>query len=125
MGKGKFFFVSSTTTTSTLRTTTICWVSTNAAVNAVCPGRKKRSIQSIREWDDETVAIKSSSVLTEDPAEKKASASTDLKSGLLEDEDKKREARFLLYWATSTSTTTSTLASLICTPSSFTISMCG
>merc|ERR1711994_251808 len=128
--KGKFFFVSSTTTTSTLSTTTICWVSTNAAVNAVCPGRKKRSIQSIREWDDETVAIKSSSVLTEDPAEKKAS--TDLKSGLLEDEDKKREARFLLYWATSTSTTTSTsytststLASLICTPSSFTISMCG
>merc|ERR1712024_326897 len=107
---------------------TICWVSTNAAVNAVCPGRKKRSIQSIREWDDEEVAIKSSSVLTEDPAEKKASASTDLKSGLLEDEDKKREARFLLYWATSTSTTytsTSTLASLICTPSSFTISMCG
>ena len=46
--KGKFFFVSSTTTTSTLSTTTICWVSTNAAVNAVCPGRKKRSIQSIR-----------------------------------------------------------------------------
>ena len=45
--------------------------------------------------------------------------------------DRLREGRFLLYWATttltSTSTTytgTSTIASLECTPSSFTISSC-
>ena len=45
--------------------------------------------------------------------------------------DRLREGRFLLYWATttltSTSTTytgTSTIASLECTPPSFTISSC-
>ena len=43
-----------------------------------------------------------------------------------------REGRFLLYWATTTSTSTtttytgtSTIASLECTPSSFTINSCG
>ena len=51
-----------------------------------------------------------------------------LESGLLNNE---REGRGLLYWATSTdistSTTytgTSTLASLLCTPSAFTLSEC-
>ena len=56
-----------------------------------------------------------------------------LNSGLEEykDDSRAREARFLLYWATSTSYTTSTcytgtstLASLECTPPSFTISAC-
>ena len=41
-----------------------------------------------------------------------------------------RDARFFLFWATSTSTTTSytstsTLASLECTPSGYTLSQCG
>ena len=39
-----------------------------------------------------------------------------------------RDGRFVLYWATSTSTSytsTSTLASLACTPSGFTLSLCG
>ena len=56
-----------------------------------------------------------------------------LNSGLEEykDDSRAREARFLLYWATSTSyttsttyTSTSTLASLECTPPSFAISAC-
>ena len=41
-----------------------------------------------------------------------------------------RDARYLVYWTTSTSTSTtytatSTLATLECTPASFTISVCG
>ena len=81
-------------------------------------------------WDDEKVAIKSTGVQPEEDSENKNSG---VASGLLEEEEqKKRDARFLLYWATSTVTTTSTsytststLASIECTPSSFTISQCG
>ena len=56
-----------------------------------------------------------------------------LSSGLEKkaDEIRAREARFLIYWATSTSYTTSTtftgtstIASLECTPPSFAISAC-
>ena len=43
--QGKLFLVSSTTSTSTVTTTTLCWKSvTNAAINAVCAGRKKREL---------------------------------------------------------------------------------
>ena len=57
-----------------------------------------------------------------------------LNSGLEEDKDdiRGREAKFLLYWATSTSYTTSTtytgtstISALECTPPSFAISLCG
>merc|ERR1712241_428778 len=54
-----------------------------------------------------------------------------LDSGLLgeEDFDSHREARFLLYWGTTTTTATSytatsTLGSLECTPSAFSLSIC-
>jgi hypothetical protein len=53
----------------------------------------------------------------------------DLKPGLAE-ADHIRDAKFLVYWATSTSTSTSytatsTIATVECTPASFTISVCG
>ena len=46
------------------------------------------------------------------------------------DEDDVRDAKFLLYWATTSSTSTSytstsTIATINCTPASFTISECG
>ena len=48
------------------------------------------------------------------------------------DEGRRRDARFLLYWATSTVTSTttsytstSTLATLECTPTSYSLSVCG
>ena len=54
-----------------------------------------------------------------------------LDSGLLgeEDFDSQREARFMLYWGTTTTTATSytatsTLGSLECTPSAFSLSIC-
>merc|ERR1719150_2038109 len=106
--QGKLFLVSSTTSTSTVTTTTLCWKSvTNAAINAVCAGRKKREL-TLLEYDIESSQVRD------------------------DDEEKQRNARFLLYWATTTSTTTttsitgtSTLASIECTPSSFTINECG
>ena len=53
----------------------------------------------------------------------------DLEPGLAE-ADHIRDAKFLVYWATSTSTSTSftatsTIATVECTPASFTISVCG
>ena len=53
----------------------------------------------------------------------------DIASGLKEAEED-RDAKFLLYWATTTSTSTSytstsTIATVNCTPASFTISVCG
>ena len=142
--QGKLFLVSSTTSTSTVTTTTLCWKSvTNAAINAVCAGRKKReltllgNISSLQLQRYDTIPnaeydIESSQVRTEDESTAEVEDEA-LESGLTDDdEEKQRNARFLLYWATTTSTTTttsitgtSTLASIECTPSSFTINECG
>ena len=146
--KGRFFFVSTLSTTSVLSTTTICWKS-NAAITATCTGRKKRFInlgkklQMFQQWtkysidhDKEDVDIKATAPLVIDDVQP-VSHDDDkllLSSGLEKkvDDLKAREARFLLYWATSTSYTTSTtftgtstLATLECTPPSFAISECG
>merc|ERR1712223_747972 len=125
--QGKLFLVSSTTSTSTVTTTALCWKSvTNAAINAVCAGRKKREL-TLLEYDIESSQVRKEDESTaEDDDEALESGITD------DDEEKQRNARFLLYWATTTSTTTttsitgtSTLASIECTPSSFTINECG
>merc|ERR1719195_322419 len=39
---GRIFLVSTTSSTSVLTTSTICWVSTNAAISAQCTRRKRR-----------------------------------------------------------------------------------
>merc|ERR1711890_6989 len=39
-------------------------------------------------------------------------------------EEQAREGKFLMYWMTTTSTATTTISSLACTPSGFTISNC-
>ena len=53
----------------------------------------------------------------------------ELDSGLKDvEEGSLRDGRFLLYWHTTTSTSytgTPTLASLACTPSGFSLSLCG
>merc|ERR1719384_2444845 len=94
----KLFYVTTQSTTSTITTASFCYT-TNAALTAACKRKKKR-------------ALKHSQVEME------------------EGED--RNAKFLVYWLTTTSTststtysTTSTLASLECTPSGFSLSVCG
>ena len=53
-----------------------------------------------------------------------------ISSSMKDEEIKPRDPRFLLFWATSTTTSTSysstsTLATLDCTPTSYSLSACG
>jgi len=124
---GRIFLVSTTSSTSVLTTSTICWVSTNAAISAQCTRRKRR--RDI--MDDAEMEVEGKQLIAPSRMDREGSddRQAELESGLGKGE---REGRGFLYWATttdiSTSTTfsaTSTLASLACTPSAFTINQCG
>merc|ERR1719232_536126 len=103
--KAKLFFISTSSTTSTVSTSTYCYT---AGSNAAC-GRKKRALEYIEDgpvmvqdvvqpspsatkWDDDDI-------LSEDKNE----ALVD--SGM---NDAARKGKFLLYWKTTTLTSTST-----------------
>merc|ERR1711920_987289 len=97
----KLFFVSTSSTTSTLKTGTECYVSSGTL--STCPGRKRRAIlfdgaqldQSDVEPSQLTEGVRSSKELGSD-----------------------RKGKFLLYWITTTSiSTTFTISSVVCTPS--------
>merc|ERR1711920_556099 len=112
----KLFFVSSTT--STLSTTTICYKSSTTA--RAC-GRRRRSMivdkVSGQESDIDFSGIS------------KTGSADDESSQELESTKSGREGKFLLYWMTTTSTSTTytattTVSSLDCTPSGFVISNC-
>ena len=121
MRKPKFFFVTTSSVTSTLQTAAVCYISD--ATLATCTGRKRRSI-SLDGMDAEGTAqpsrlqIPDSRFKREDEGEfvqDKASSEVIEKRG--------REGRFLLYWITTTSrststsfTTTFTVSSVLCTP---------
>merc|ERR1711870_11039 len=83
--KPKLFFVSTSATTSTLQTASFCYV-TSAAGTPTCTGRKRRAISSLNGVEQDEV---SSSLLEEAHAVD-------------------RKGRFLLYWITTTSISTST-----------------
>merc|ERR1712018_751372 len=122
----KLFYVSTTTTTSTWFGSTICFASTTTTLGT-CGKRKRRAID-LSDFDpDYSPKIE-------------PSALSDEAEDILEDtalvepsqEDNGRKGRFLVYWMTTTSvstsssyTTTLTVASLTCTPSSFAFSLCG
>merc|ERR1712088_627368 len=115
----KLFFVSSSSTTSSVSTSTVCFKSTSAGI-VECGKRKKRSMV-VDGFSGEAGEIQpKSSFDTEFDSDPK------LESGTAD-----RDGRFLLYWLTTTSTSTttiytgtSTLATLNCTPSGFTVSAC-
>merc|ERR1711971_1349054 len=99
MGNGrspKLCFVSSKSTTSTVSTTTLCYGSiANAAV--VACGRKKRAIL------DEDLGFSDQTNIKAD------SVHEDIVSGMDEaTSSESRQGRFLLYWLTTTSTSTLT-----------------
>merc|ERR1712203_491472 len=87
----KLFFVSTSSTTSTLSTGSMCYVTTTGFTGA-CTGRKRRAI------DFEGASVDESefkpSQLKEDVQSSRGDSSLD------------REGRFLLYWITTTSFTT-------------------
>merc|ERR1719384_30557 len=97
--KPRLFFVSTSATTSTLQTASICYVSTTTAPVA-CVGRKRRAI-SLDAMQPEG-AVQSSTLNREVEGE----SVQQLESS--SNENGKREGRFLLYWITTTSISTST-----------------
>merc|ERR1712223_292784 len=101
----KLFFVSTSATTTTLQTASVCY-STSGAPSAACTGRRKRSIN----IDGVPLADVKPSQLNQE-----VQTSQDAKLD--------REGRFLLYWITTTSISTSTsytttikISAATCTP---------
>merc|ERR1712126_670225 len=114
----KLFLVSSTTVT--LSTTTLCYSSSTAA--AACGKRKKRALVIASAAGD--IAVTKSGA-----SDSSYEADTEVTNGKNDEADVSREGKFLLYWMTTTSTSTSytattTISALACTPSGFTISKC-
>merc|ERR1712241_1598119 len=113
---GRIFFIS----TSIVSTTSQCYV-TDTTLTA-CAAKRKRNL--ILEADDSD-GLNTDYISPVAPVRRE----DELDSGLEDaEEGPLRDGRFLLYWATSTSTSytsTSTLASLECTPSGFSLSLCG
>merc|ERR1711936_813173 len=106
--KPKLFFVSTSATTSTLQTASICYVS--SATIATCTGRKRRTISLDGDLPERAVQ----------PSRKDVKVDSEQEELSL---NKNREGRFLLYWITTTSiststsfTTTFTVSSALCTP---------
>ena len=111
----KLFFVSTSSTTSTLKTASVCY-STTATFGGACTGRKRRAIN----FDGASA----------DESELKPSQSKEDVQSSRENGKSDREGRFLLYWITTTSISTSTsftttfsVFSVSCTPSG--ASVCG
>merc|ERR1719178_352766 len=113
----KLFFV-----TSTLQTLSICYVST--AAPSACSGRKRRSI-SLEPVESKRRSI-SLDEMEPEGAVQPSTINREVNGEPLQDEASSianREGRFLLYWITTTSiststsfTTTYTISSVACTP---------
>merc|ERR1712066_1228447 len=88
--KPKLFYVSTSATTSTLTTASVCYVTSGTPTT--CTGRKRRSIK----IDGAQHADVKPSQLNQEVQSSQKEAKKD------------REGRFLLYWITTTSISTST-----------------
>merc|ERR1712098_499412 len=107
----RLFFVSSSSTTRTVNSLTYCYSAANT-ITAACRRKKRAIIDNL--YDEKPGSI--------DPS------STSLESGMEEPEEANhRQGKFLLYWLTTTSTSTttrftatSTLVVASCTPASTT-----
>merc|ERR1719189_2969873 len=121
----KLFYVSTTSSTSPLTPLSICYT-TAAAITAACGKRRKRELSdaAIDGWDG--LPLRPSGVEDVDLD----TSQRDLDDLTISDEE--RQGKFLVYWLTTTSiststsfSTTSTIGSLACTPSGFIWSACG
>merc|ERR1719225_1798151 len=123
--QGKLFLVSTTTatsmttTTSSLTTSSVCFFPvTNTALKAcTATGRKKRAVVRDPLSDDEFDSVLPSA----------ASDSKDLESGVEAEASSHRQARFFLYYMTTTSTSytgTYSVTLISCTPTTF-VTLCG
>merc|ERR1712080_430417 len=121
----KLFFVSSTTTT--ISTTTLCFISTTTS--AACKRKRRALLLSGRTEENSDVTF-DGITKTSGVESSRGSEEVEVSEGMKDARDEyDREGKFLLYWKTTTSTSTSytattTVSSLECTPSGFTISNC-
>merc|ERR1712018_223059 len=104
----KLFFVSTSSTTSTIQTASVCYITTTTGFLGACTGRKRRAIN----FDE----FKPSQMKEE------------VVQSSMEEKSSDRKGRFLLYWITTTSTSTSftstfSVYSVFCTPSG--VNECG
>merc|ERR1712154_541342 len=113
--KPKLFFVSTSATTSTLQTAFVCY-ETSAAGTPTCAGRKKRRAISLDGMEPEG-AVQPSSFKRKVEGESVQLDEVSSKVSM------NREGRFLLYWITTPSISTSTsytitysVSSALCTP---------
>merc|ERR1712154_22884 len=120
----KLFYVSSSSTTSSISTVTVCFSSTSTGVTT-CNGRKRRNILT------EPFMEEASLIVPHRISDRDDDSFTDIDSGVAETESV-RDGRFLLYWLTTMTTSTTTiftgtsvLATLDCTPNGFTLNGCG
>merc|ERR1719418_229605 len=108
--KPKLFFVSTSATTTTLQTLSVCYYTSTSVTT--CTGRKRR-------------AIDVEGVMLSDVESLEDAASTEIESSHREEGtsiDGSRDGRFLLYWITTTSISTSTsytttysISNVVCT----------
>merc|ERR1712095_11883 len=107
---------------TTLATSTICYT-TGATLTAACTGRKKRTIlespMDTIDYEVNPVSREARDIHIQSSDEKAVTGGS-------------REGKFLMYWMTTTSTTTATsfsstvtLSAVECTPSNFIFSACG
>merc|ERR1712079_640192 len=95
----KLFYVSSSSTTSSITTATVCYVATSAG-GTTCGKRRRRSMIVSGGSDHNIRQIQPMDSLAEE---------TEVEYGAEEQASSDRDGRFLLYWLTTTSTSTTTI----------------
>ena len=129
-GNPKLFFVSSSSTVVTVTSTTFCFytsMSYNQEIHITeCTKRRRRGLSFEGKNKEKDLVFNVTSVLFEDEQiQEPKSQSAEIDSGMLNDEETNsaRRGKFLLYWLTTTATSTSTVLrtqsiySVLCTPS--------
>merc|ERR1719331_1297929 len=119
----KLFYISSSTTTS-VSTSTVCFLSSGTLATCSKKKRKRDIMSDLLRDAPESINPSRKSRMDEEELE-------DVLEAVEKQADNQRDPKFLLYWATLTSTSTSTsytatqtIYSLECTPTGFGTTLC-
>merc|ERR1712083_82522 len=132
--KAKLFFIATSSTTTTISTTTVCFRTSDTTMTTCTKRRRKRKILEPLwdEQDDVNFNIQPSVPVMKNLEKSLENDHEDEVESGIEQPGDKRIPRFGLYWKTTTKTSTytsytssSTIASLKCTPAGFVVSNCG
>merc|ERR1712038_1899062 len=102
----KLFFISTSSTTSTVSTTTLCYTT---SANAACRRRKRRNVDTLNSLFPVTPSATQWAEKDEDDIlHEEFEQESLLDSGLIDASGNDRKGKFLLYWKTTTLTSTTT-----------------